>query len=103
MSAITLDTAQVPWQEARGYAEGTQLKSLREEGPARSILLRLSAGFGMEAHAHTCCEQHYVLEGSYQVGDRVYGPGTYRCIPAHADHGPFSSRDGAILLVVWEG
>lgn len=102
MSDITLDTRQIPWEDATSYAEGTQLKSLREKGLARSILLKLPPGFRMEGHSHTCCEQHFVLEGSYEVGDEVYGPGTYRCIPPHADHGPFSSREGAVLLVVWE-
>jgi quercetin dioxygenase-like cupin family protein len=102
MSDITLDTTQLPWEESTSYAEGAQLKSLREKGLERSILLRLPAGFRMEAHSHTGCEQHYVLEGSYEVGDEVYGPGTYRYIPPHTDHGPFSSREGAVLFVVWE-
>lgn len=103
MSDITLDTARLPWEDGASYAEGTQLKSLREEGAARSILLKLPSGFRMEEHSHTCCEQHYVLEGAYEVGERTYGPGTYRCIPAHADHGPFSSREGAVILVIWAG
>lgn len=102
MSDITLATGQIPWEDAPSYAEGTQLKLLREEGLARSILLKLPPGFRMEAHSHTCCEQHFVLEGSYEAGDEVYGPGTYRCIAPHTDHGPFSSREGAVLLVIWE-
>lgn len=103
MSDIMLDTAQLAWEDGRSYAEGTQLKLLRDSGLARSILLKLPAGFQMEAHSHTCSEQHYVLEGSYEVGDDVFGPGTYRFVPPHTDHGPFSSREGAVLLVIWEG
>ena len=52
---------------------------------------------------HTCCEQHFVLEGSYEAGGREYGSGTYQLIPAHATHGPFSSPGGAVILVIWEG
>jgi anti-sigma factor ChrR (cupin superfamily) len=77
------------------------VKTLREEGEARSILLRLPAGFRMGAHAHTCCEQHFVLRGEYEVGGVEHRAGTYQCIPAHQNHGPFSSGEGAEILVVW--
>jgi hypothetical protein len=103
MKEITLNTESMPWTEAVAYPSGTLIKSLREEGKARSILLKLPPGFRMEAHAHTCCEQHFVLEGVYESGGEEHGVGTYQCIPAHLNHGPFSSRDGAVILVVWEG
>jgi anti-sigma factor ChrR (cupin superfamily) len=103
MAEITLDTKQMAWEKARSYPEGTMLKVLREEGEARSVLLKLPPGFRMDAHAHTCCEQHFVLEGKYEAGGKEHGPGIYQCIPAYTNHGPFSSRDGAVILVVWEG
>jgi anti-sigma factor ChrR (cupin superfamily) len=103
MSAITLDTSQLPWQAADSYPEGTEIKLLRDEGDARSALLRLPRGFRMDAHTHTCVEQHFILEGKYEVDGREHGPGTYQYLPARVNHGPFASRDGAVVLVVWGG
>ncbi len=101
MLEITLDTNRMAWIEASSYPEGTMMKVLRHEGDVRSVLLKLPPGFRMGAHSHTCCEQHLVLDGEYEMVDQECGVGTYRCIPPHADHGPFSSRDGAVVLVVW--
>jgi anti-sigma factor ChrR (cupin superfamily) len=101
MPEITLDTSQMPWGEAVAYPRGTMVKVLRDEGEARSILLKLPPGFEMEVHSHTCCEQHFVLEGRYEAAGMEYGPGAYRRIPAHTDHGPFFSREGAVVLVIW--
>ncbi|MGD8726635.1 MAG: cupin domain-containing protein [Gemmatimonadales bacterium] len=103
MSAITLNTNHMPWQEAESYPEGTSIKLLRDEGETKSALLRLPPGFRMDAHTHTCAEQHFVLEGEYEVDGKEYGPGTYQYIPARFRHGPFASRDGAVVLVAWEG
>lgn len=100
---ITLDTTRMDWEETSAYPEGTRMKKLRDEGEARSVLLKLPPGFRMDTHAHTCCEQHFVLEGEYEEGGEAHGPGTYQCIPPHTDHGPFSSRQGAVILVIWEG
>jgi len=103
MAEITLDTNRMGWDDARSYPEGTLIKVLRKEGQAQSVLLKLPSGFRMEDHTHTCCEQHFVLEGEYEVGEVEYGAGTYQCIPPHTNHGPFSSREGALILVIWEG
>jgi anti-sigma factor ChrR (cupin superfamily) len=103
MPRITLDTNQIAWKQARSYPEGTMIKVLRDDGEARSVLLKLPPGFGMDAHAHTCGEQHFVLEGRYQVGGDEYGPGTYQYVAARTSHGPFTSREGAVILVIWEG
>ncbi len=103
MPEITLDTGQLAWEESNSYPEGTLIKVLRDEGEARTILLKLPRGFHMESHSHTCLEHHFVLEGEYEAEGEEHGPGTYQCIPAHTDHGPFSSRNGAVILVIWEG
>ncbi|MGD8867880.1 MAG: cupin domain-containing protein [Gemmatimonadales bacterium] len=102
MTEITLDANQMAWKETSAYPEGTMIKVLREEGETRSVLLKLPPGFRIDAHVHTYCEQHFVLEGEYEEAGVEHGPGTYQCIPAHASHGPFSSRDGAVILVIWD-
>jgi anti-sigma factor ChrR (cupin superfamily) len=103
MAEITLDTNRMEWEDTSSYPGGALIKILRKEGTAQSVLLKLPAGFRMEAHSHTCREQHYVLRGAYEVDGQEHGPGTYQCIPAHTNHGPFSSREGAEILIVWDG
>ena len=101
MLDIILATNRMAWTEASSYPEGTMMKVLRDEGEARSVLLKLPPGFRMGAHSHTSCEQHFVLKGTYEAQGEEFGPGAYQCIPTHTNHGPFSSRDGAVVLVVW--
>ncbi|MFC1661531.1 cupin domain-containing protein [Gemmatimonadota bacterium] len=103
MPEITLNTDQMAWEEDHSYPSGAMTKVLRDEGGMRLILLKLPPGFRMEAHTHMFGEQHYVLEGEYETGGKEYGPGTYQYIPAHTDHGPYTSRDGAAILLIWEG
>ncbi|MHB1048595.1 MAG: cupin domain-containing protein [Bacteroidota bacterium] len=90
------------WEEAAGYPAGAKRKTLRDEHGVRTMLLKLSKGFHMESHAHMYHEQHIVLDGEYESEGTVFPSGTYRMIPAHQNHGPFTSRTGAILLVMWD-
>ena len=92
----------INWQEAEGYPEGTKIKILREEDSARTFLLKIPPGFDMEAHSHMTNEQHFVLEGHYKSEGKNYGTGTFRFIPKGIDHGPFTSENGAIILVMWD-
>jgi len=103
MPEITRDTNQMAWEEATSYPRGTERKVLREEGETRVVLLKLPPDFRMNAHTHIYREQHFVLEGGYETGEKEYGPGTYQYIPAHTDHGPYTSKTGAVVLVIWEG
>ena len=97
-----LNTKEMEWQDAPGYTEGTKRKILRDEDGARAILLKIPAGFDLEGHTHTCTEQHYVLEGEYEAEGRTYGSGTYQLIPAHTSHGPYTSKKGAVIFVIWD-
>ena len=103
MSAITLRTDQLEWTAAGAYPEGTMIKVLRDEAEARTVLLRLPPGFRMDAHDHAYGEQHFVLQGEYERGGEEYGAATYEYIPARTQHGPFTSREGAVVLVMWDG
>jgi hypothetical protein len=42
------------------------------------------------------------LQGEYESAGIVFPSGTYRSIPAHKDHGPFTSKMGAVILVIWD-
>jgi anti-sigma factor ChrR (cupin superfamily) len=90
------------WVESDSYPEGTKLKTLRDESGGRTILLKLPEGFKMGPHSHVTAEQHFVLGGSYTSGDKEFPRGSYQLIHAHENHGPFESREGALILVVWD-
>ena len=90
------------WEVASGYQVGTRIKTLRDEEELKTVLLKLPKGFHMESHTHIYNEQHIVLEGEYESEGIVYKSGTYRFIPAHKNHGPFTSKSGAVMLVIWE-
>lgn len=91
------------WESAEGYPPGTERKVLRSgaDGLPRTMLLRLPAGFEMRSHSHVYPEHHYVLGGEYHSEGESFGPGTYRMIPPHSEHGPFRSTSGAEILVIW--
>lgn len=90
------------WKQAEGYPAGTSSKTLRDENGAKTMLLKLPRGFQMKSHTHIYNEQHLVLEGEYESEGDVYPSGTYRLIHAHKNHGPFTSKTGAIVLVIWD-
>jgi anti-sigma factor ChrR (cupin superfamily) len=102
MSEILLDTNEMEWEEAGSYPLGTMVKILREEGDVRSFLLKLPPGFHLEPHSHTTGEQHFILEGGYVTGGWEFGPGMYHYLPARQLHGPYTSKNGAVVLVIWE-
>jgi len=90
------------WENAENYPEGTLKKKLRDEEGAKTILLKLPAGFKMEPHSHITTEQNLVLKGAYTYKDRTYSEGSYQIFHAHEDHGPFYSKEGALILVIWD-
>lgn len=100
MEALSINYESMDWGDARGYPPGTQIKYLRKSGHSETFLLKLPAGFSMQDHAHISTEQHFVLQGDYISDGQSYGVGSYRLIPAHANHGPFVSKNGALVLVV---
>ena len=102
MKHITNIYDELGWEKAAGYPIGTMIKVLRDEDGAKTILLKLQAGFQMDSHTHIYNEQHVVLRGAYENEGKLFPTGTYRSIPAHKDHGPFISKSGAIILVIWD-
>jgi len=93
---------QLNWEKADNYPEGTFKKTLRNENGAKTILLRLPAGFSMELHSHITVEQHFVLKGAYTNDGITYNEGSYQIFNAHEEHGPFYSNEGALILVIWD-
>ena len=102
MQELYINYDEMEWQDAKGYPPGTKIKVLRKQGESQTFLLKLPARFDMESHSHIAAEQHIVLDGEYESNGKRYGRGTYRFIPAKANHGPFISNLGATVLVIWE-
>lgn len=90
------------WEEAEGYPTGTRMKTLRDDNGHKTILLKLPKGFSAQSHSHIFDEQHLVISGEYESEGEIFASGSYRIISAHNDHGPFSSKNGAIVLIIWD-
>jgi anti-sigma factor ChrR (cupin superfamily) len=105
MEDLALFTNDIPWETVTEKPHRMSRKVLRRgpDGKPRVALLRLDAGFDMDAHSHPQAENHYVLEGMYESQGREFPAGTYRYIPQHSQHGPYRSHGGSLLLVLWEG
>ena len=90
------------WQAAPEYTGETRKKVLHDEGGSKIILLKLPAGFNMAPHSHLTSEQHVIIKGEYESDGKVYSEGTYRSFKAHHKHGPFKSKNGALVLIIWK-
>jgi len=90
------------WQDAGEYPAGTREKLLRAEQGIKTVLLKLPEGFYMKSHAHITAEQHVILKGEYISEGKEYHEGTYQSFKAHENHGPFESKHGALVLVIWD-
>lgn len=103
MNAVNVNVNEMDWQPAMSYPGDAEEKVLSEGGmfTPRTILLRIPPGWSMDRHSHRNTELHFVMEGSYESEEEVHSTGTFRLIPKKIEHGPFSSRDGAVILVVW--
>jgi anti-sigma factor ChrR (cupin superfamily) len=90
------------WIDAPEYPSGTRKKVLRDENGSITLLLKLPEGFYMDPHSHVTAEQHCILKGEYIIEGKVYHEGTYQSFKAHERHGPFESKHGALVLVIWD-
>ena len=90
------------WENADKYSKGTLRKVLRESTNGRTILLKLPPGFTMSPHSHIVSEQHFVIEGEYQSKGENFPAGSYQIFYPRDNHGPFESKNGALILVIWD-
>ncbi len=90
------------WENADEYYQGTLRKILRDDDGRRTVLLKLPPGFKMTPHSHIATEQHFVLEGEYSSNNKLFPAGSYQMFLPGDEHGPFESKNGALILVVWD-
>lgn len=93
---------EMEWELAIRYPAGAEVKVLRqgEDWGSWTILLKMPPNWQMYPHVHEATEEHFVLEGAYEVDARVYAKGTYQLIPAGTSHGQLKSRSGAVVLII---
>lgn len=90
------------WYDAPEYSEGVKKRVLNDEKNANPLFLQLPKGFYMASHASIAVEQQVILKGDYISDRKVYHAGTYKIFKAHENHGPFRSKNGALVTVIWD-
>lgn len=97
-------TPDLAWKEAIDFPGAAEAKILRNEGErkARTMLLRLRAGGRVRPHSHFGTVQHYVLEGECESRGTIYGAGSYRLLPEHADLDEISTQHGVTILMIYD-
>lgn len=102
------------WEVPAGYPSGIQQKILSgaldetNNRGTRTRLLRFEPGvYTTKPFSHDYWEEVYLLSGDLIVGNDEGGeggvsfpPSTYACRPPHAQHGPFKSVYGCLLLEI---
>jgi len=103
MNSVDINANDIKWESALGYPQGAKEKvlSIGSDMAPRTILLKIPPGWSMDKHTHTHTELHYVLEGEYESQGKVCTTGTFRIIPKEVDHGPFNTKTGATIMIVW--
>jgi hypothetical protein len=104
MVKLTLYTPEMTWETLSFFPGNAEVKILRTEpeGGARTLLVRLPPGGEISPHSHLGVVQHYVLEGEYETEGELFGIGTYRLLPKHANVGTISTEKGAVILMIYD-
>jgi len=95
------------WENIPGYPEGIKQKVLsghldkKNKRGIRTRLLRFEPGaFTTEPFEHEYWEEVFQVSGTLTTVNETFGPMTYACRPPHIKHGPFSSKEGCLLLEI---
>jgi metal-sulfur cluster biosynthetic enzyme len=90
------------WEDANEYFNGTKRKILRDDNGCKTVLLKLPENFYMSPHSHITTEQHIVIKGDYTSQGKYFPEGSYQIFFKGDEHGPFESKNGALILVIWD-
>lgn len=96
---IIHDTSTMTWCHSTQLAGDIEEKILRS---GKTLLVRLAPSGELRPHCHQAPVQHYVIEGAYQTQGRTFSAGTYRFIPANSDVAPIHSKEGVVMLMVFD-
>jgi quercetin dioxygenase-like cupin family protein len=104
METKTIYVPELNWEATTDFPGEAEAKTLRDEAArkAKTTLVRLHPGGRATPHTHVATVQHYILEGEYESEGKIYGAGTYRLLPAHADVGEITTQNGASVLMIYD-
>ena len=63
-------------------------------------LVRYEPGSHHPLHSHEFAQVWYILEGTFSIGDRTYGPGTMIFYPDPHDEPPLRTATGGLMVFV---
>lgn len=81
------------------YSEGVEVINLRMELGQRRFLIRFAPGTEYPEHRHPQGEEIFLLEGSIEESEGIYGPGSYLYLGPGSAH-KASSPEGCVMLVI---
>lgn len=81
------------------FCPGVRIKPLWQGGERSSMLVRMQAGAGVNAHRHRLEEECLMLAGEAFVGDTLLRSGDYQLAPMGSRHGAVTTDVGALLYV----
>jgi anti-sigma factor ChrR (cupin superfamily) len=95
-------TAEMSWQEMRGFPSGVEVKILRMDfrSGAKTILVKIPTGGQIHPHRHDSVIQHFIVEGGYETAGQSFQAGTYRLIPQDTDIPAIDAKNGVTFLLV---
>jgi anti-sigma factor ChrR (cupin superfamily) len=104
MEEIIFRTVDMKWQELREFPGRGEVKVLRDDSMTggKTLLVRIPSGGEINPHSHRGIVQHYVVEGQYRTKGQVFGPGSYRLMPAHHDVSPMTTESGVTILMMYD-
>ncbi len=81
---------------------GVSLRTLHVDAAARreTVLVKMEAGAVYPTHTHGGTEECYVIRGDLIDGGVRMGSGDYSRYDGGSEHGPLSTREGCLLLVI---
>jgi len=95
------------WETPPGYPQTVQQKILagsldeKNRKGSRTRLLRFVPGaFTTQPFEHEYWEEVLLVSGTLTIGGVDFKPFTYACRPPQVPHGPFSTKEGALLYEI---
>ena len=98
-------TVEGDWRPAFKDREGAWTMQLNKDPDTggRTLAVRYTKGWEVAESLHDGAAEVLVLEGQFQVGQIVYGPGDYFCVPGGVPHGPERALTDVRLVVISHG
>ncbi len=95
-------TADMSWQEMRGFPSGVEVKVLRMDfrSGAKTMLVKIPADGQILPHRHDSAIQHLIVVGGYESAGQSFQAGTYRFIPPDTDIPAIDSKEGVTFLLI---